>query len=163
MVQLVVPPLERDRHDPGKRRPSGISTWGPGASEPHHQLDLSWYAIHPIEMIYALVAGTGCLEVTHTPGESGDVVVASWADGRLGTVRVLPDPWSYGASGRGSRKVGESSRREALVPPPAPRDGRVLPDAGRPPVPNEETLEIFAFMDAALEARGRGTPVRLNP
>jgi hypothetical protein len=35
---------------------------------------------------------------------------------------------------------------------------------GRPPVPNEETLEIFAFMDAAQRSKGQGgTPVRLNP
>src|ERR1051326_6442175 len=30
----------------------GVVAWGPGPLEPHHQLDLSWYAIHPIEMMY---------------------------------------------------------------------------------------------------------------
>ena len=37
---------------------SAVITWGPGPLEEHHKLDLSWYAIHPIEMLYALL-GTG--------------------------------------------------------------------------------------------------------
>src|ERR1035438_10487456 len=28
----------------------GANTWGPGPFEPRHALDLTWYAIHPIEM-----------------------------------------------------------------------------------------------------------------
>ncbi len=31
---------------------TGVITWGPGPLEAHHQLDLSWYAIHPIELLY---------------------------------------------------------------------------------------------------------------
>src|ERR1019366_6976467 len=41
----------------------GANTWGPGPFEPHHALDLTWYAIHPIEMLYTLM-GTGCESVT---------------------------------------------------------------------------------------------------
>ena len=44
---------------------TGAITWGPGPFEEHHHLDLSWYAIHPIEMLYALM-GRGCVEVTRT-------------------------------------------------------------------------------------------------
>jgi predicted dehydrogenase len=140
----------------------GVATWGPGPTEPHHHLDLSWYAIHPIEMLYALM-GPGCVEVTRTPGESGDVVVGRWADGRLGTVRVLPDTWSYGAV---------AFRSEEVAPGPADAKHSYLPllremveffRTGRPPVPNEETLEIFAFMDAAQKSKEQGgTPVRLR-
>ncbi len=28
---------------------TGAVTWGPGPFEPHHYLELSWYAVHPIE------------------------------------------------------------------------------------------------------------------
>ena len=38
----------------------GVSVWGPGPLEEHHQLSLSWYGIHAIEMLYT-VMGTGCL------------------------------------------------------------------------------------------------------
>src|SRR6185437_14844253 len=30
---------------------TGVGTWGPGPLEPHHALDLTWYAIHPIELL----------------------------------------------------------------------------------------------------------------
>src|SRR5512140_346328 len=33
----------------------GVTVWGPGPTEPHHQLQLSWYAIHPVEMLYTLL------------------------------------------------------------------------------------------------------------
>jgi predicted dehydrogenase len=28
---------------------TGVTTWGPGPYEPHHYLELAWYAIHPID------------------------------------------------------------------------------------------------------------------
>jgi hypothetical protein len=43
----------------------GAITWGPGPTEPHHYLDLSWYGIHPVELLFTLM-GTGCEEVTRT-------------------------------------------------------------------------------------------------
>src|SRR5205823_6368256 len=38
----------------------GAIIWAPGPLEAHHQLDLSWYGIHGIEMLYTLF-GTGCI------------------------------------------------------------------------------------------------------
>ena len=34
---------------------TGAIAWGPGPLEPHHQLDLSWYAIHAVELLYTLM------------------------------------------------------------------------------------------------------------
>src|SRR6476469_973 len=45
----------------------GITVWGPGPTEEHHYLDLSWYGIHPVETLYTLM-GTGCQEVTRISG-----------------------------------------------------------------------------------------------
>jgi len=140
----------------------GVSTWGPGPTEPHHHLDLSWYAIHPIEMLYALM-GPGCLEATRVPSESGDVVVGRWADGRLGTVRVLLDTWSYGAVAFRPEKVEHSPPDAQHSYIPLLREMVEFFRTGNPPVPNEETLEIFAFMDAAQRSKEQGgTPVRLR-
>lgn len=66
---------------------TGAITWGPGPFEEHHHLDLSWYAIHPIEMLYALM-GPGCVEVTRTYTDGADEIVGRWKDGRLGGVRA---------------------------------------------------------------------------
>ena len=64
----------------------GAMTWGPGPFEEHHQLDLSWYAIHPIEILFTLM-GPGCEEVTRVSGGDADEITCRWKDGRLGTVR----------------------------------------------------------------------------
>jgi predicted dehydrogenase len=45
-----------------------------------------WYGIHSVEMLFAAM-GTGCREVLAVREELHDVVVARWADGRLGVVR----------------------------------------------------------------------------
>src|SRR6266550_2672442 len=74
----------------------GAMTWGPGPIEEHHHLELSWYAIHPIEMLYALM-GTGCEEVSRTYTDGADVLVGRWRGGRIGTVRALRPYATYGA------------------------------------------------------------------
>src|SRR5437763_9889737 len=79
---------------------TGVDVWRPGPMEEHHYLDLSWYAIHPIELLYTLM-GPGCQEVTRLTGGSfekgSDVIVGRWKDGRTGTVRTLRPSGGYGA------------------------------------------------------------------
>ena len=142
---------------------SGVLTWGPGPLEPHHQLDLSWYAIHPIELLYTLM-GPGCEEVTRTSTPDADVIVGRWKNGRIGTVRALRPYSTYGAV---------VFRPKSVVQSPAKNDAvgyrqlvtEILKffQTGEPPVPNQETLEIFAFMDAAQRSKDAGgQPMRLQ-
>jgi hypothetical protein len=69
--------------------------WGPGPLEEHHQLSLSWYGIHAVEMLYTMM-GTGCVTVTQTSSRDSDVVVGVWKDGRVGVVRVSRPYSDYG-------------------------------------------------------------------
>ena len=145
-------------------RISGIDTWGPGPFEEHHQLDLSWYAIHAAEMLYALM-GTGCAEVTRTHSGNADVVVCRWKDGRIGSMRALRPRSSYGAIV--FRETQEEQTSEVVTP--ISSDALLLRDAvkffrtGIPPVPNEETLEMFAFFDAAQRSKhAGGKPMKLR-
>ncbi|RPI23354.1 MAG: oxidoreductase [Acidobacteria bacterium] len=140
---------------------TGLLVWGPGPLEEHHQLDLAWYAIHPIEMLYALF-GPGCQEVTRIYSEGADIVVGRWKDGRLGVVRAIRPYGDYGAV----VYRGEKSFRSS---PDAKHDYRPLVveivkffQTGKPPVPNEESLEMFAFMDAAQRSKPDGKPVKLQ-
>ena len=142
---------------------AGAMTWGPSPTEEHHQLELSWYGIHSIEMLYALM-GPGCESVTNTSTRDADLVVGRWKDGRIGAVR--------GGRGKGSSEYG------AVVYAPEPRQSRPAKgnfyavllkeivkffETGVPPVPNEETMEIFAFMDAAQRSKeAGGSPMKLN-
>jgi len=140
----------------------GVDTWGPGPFEEHHPLDLSWYAIHPIEVLFTLM-GTGCEEVTRTAGATAEVVTCRWKDGRIGTVRALRPYGAYGAV---------VYRPDGVVQSPAkPKSGyetlvaKIVQffQTGQPPVPNDETLEIFAFMDAAQRSKeAGGKPMRLR-
>jgi predicted dehydrogenase len=140
----------------------GVTTWGPGPIEEHHQLELSWYAIHPIEMLFTLM-GTGCEEVSRTYTDGADGVVGRWRGGRIGSVRALRPYGGYGAVVFRGKEVTQSR-------PAAGADYRSLLveivkffETKQPPVSNEETLEIFAFMDAAQRSKAAGgAPMKLR-
>ncbi|MGA3072784.1 MAG: Gfo/Idh/MocA family oxidoreductase [Bryobacteraceae bacterium] len=141
---------------------SGVETWGPGPLEPHHQLDLAWYAIHPIELLYSLM-GPGCEEVSRTYTPDADVIVGRWKDGRIGTVRALRPYSDYGAVVFRPKQILESPSRPADSYRPLLVEVMKFFETGQPPVPNQETLEIFAFMDAAQRSKDEGgKPLRLR-
>lgn len=144
----------------------GAVTWGPAPIEPHHQLELSWYGIHAVEMLFTLM-GRGCETVTHTSTEGADVVVGRWKDGRIGLVRA-------GRKGKSSSEYGAMVFGPDRVHSAGPIEGSFYTElmhevirffqTGVPPVPNEETLEIFAFMDAAQRSKAAGgRPMRVEP
>jgi predicted dehydrogenase len=143
---------------------TGAATWGPGPFEPHHYLDLSWYAIHPVEVLYTLL-GPGCETVSRTSGPDADVVVGRWKDGRIGTVRAIRPYSDYGAVVFRAKEVVESHPKaaEAADYRPLVREMVKFFQTGKPPVANEETLEMFAFMDAAQRSKEQGgRPVALR-
>lgn len=136
----------------------GAITWGPASIHPTHHLDLSWYAIHPIELLYTIM-GPGCVSVHRTFTEEADVIVGLWKDGRIGTVRGIRSGKSgYGAIAYGEDEIKQSTKAGGAY-------GRMLVRVveffrtGEPPVPNDVTIEIFAFMDAALRSKDRGGAV----
>jgi Oxidoreductase family, NAD-binding Rossmann fold len=133
----------------------GAMAWGPGPFEEHHQLELSWYAIHPIEILFTLM-GPGCEEVTRVAGADSDEITCKWKDGRLGTVRALRPYGTYGAVVFRKDGVQVSPAKphtdyEGLV-----REIVKFFETGKPPVENANTLEIFAFMDAAQRSKEAG-------
>lgn len=140
---------------------AGAFTFGPENLEPHHP-DLFWYGIHAVEMLYTLL-GPGCVQVTRVKTDSGDTVVGTWKDGRIGTMRgLIRGRQEYGAVAFGMKAV-------LATPMPMKSEYRGLLveivkffQTGVPPVAPDETLEIMAFMEAAdlSQARG-GAPVAL--
>jgi hypothetical protein len=141
---------------------TGVSTYGPGPLEPHHYLELAWYAIHPIEMLYALM-GTGCESVTRTTAADADVVVGRWKDGRIGTVRVMRPYSDYGAVVFRPKQVVASRPQDAGSYRPLLVEIVKFFQTGTPPVGNAETLEMFAFLDAAQKSKEQGgEPVKLR-
>jgi len=141
---------------------TGVTTWGPGPTEEHHYLDLAWYAIHAIEMLYAIM-GPGCEEVTRISTPGADLVVGRWKDGRIGSVRALRRSGEYGAIVFRTKQVAQSDPKAKSGYGPMLKEIAQFFRTGTPPVPNEETLELFAFMDAAQRSKAAGgQPMRLR-
>lgn len=141
---------------------TGAITWGPGPLEEHHHLELAWYAIHPIEMLFTIM-GTGCEEVTRTSGADSEEITCRWKNGKIGTVRALRPYGDYGAVVFRPKAVAQSPEKVPFSYLPLLTEIVKFFETGKPPVPNEETLEIYAFMDAAQRSKeAGGKPVKLR-
>lgn len=136
---------------------TGAGTWGPGPLEPHHELDLSWYGIHAVELLYTLM-GPGCQTVARSSTPDADVMVGRWKDDRIGTVRTVRPYSDYGAIVYRGRETVVSHPQAAAATDYLPLVKQIVKFfvTGKPPVPNEVTLEIFAFMDAAQRSKQQG-------
>lgn len=96
-----------------------------------------------------------------TPG--ADMVVGKWKDGRIGTVRSIRSSSGYGAVVYRPKQIVQSNPKAAAGYRPLLVEIVKFLQTKQPPVPNEETLEIFAFMDAAQRSKAEGgKPVRLR-
>ncbi len=151
----LLPDLKRDGVD-------GALVWGPGPLEPTHKLDLSWYGIHAVEILYTLM-GTGCEEVARTYAADAEIVSASWKGGRVAAIRLARPYSGYGAVAFAGKEIRTAQKDlytgyrglvEQIVK---------FFQTGAPPVPEQETLEMFSFMDAAQRSReAGGAPVKLR-
>lgn len=143
---------------------NGVITWGPGPTEEHHKLSLSWYGIHPVEMLFSLM-GRGCEEAVMTSTKDMDEVTCRWAGGRIGTVRTLRPYGDYGAVvfRNGGKEVLQTPPKFKVNYTPMLKQLAQFMKDRKPPVPNEETMEIFAFMDAAERSKAAGgKPMKLR-
>jgi hypothetical protein len=113
--------------------------WSPMNLEPHHP-DLFWYGIHGVESLFTIM-GPGCKQVTRV---APDKVVGIWADGREGTFVAKK---GYGALVEGTKQSGEAGKYDGYKPLVV--EIAKFFKTGKPPVAEEETLEILAFMEAA--------------
>jgi predicted dehydrogenase len=131
----------------------GCDVFGPCTTEPHHP-DLYWYGVHGVETLFALM-GAGCETVTRVAAADADVVAARWSDGRLATFRGLrAGAQDYGATVFGTKAIA-SARGFAGYGPHVDEICNFFV-TGKPPVPPEVTIEMFAFMEAADESKRRG-------
>ncbi len=135
-------------------------TFCPVHLEPHHP-ELFWYGIHGVESLFT-VMGAGCETVKRGLTADGRVeVTGTWSGGRTGVFRQAPDNNSYGGLAKGEKgeaAVGAYDGYEPLV-------AEIIKffQTGVSPVPERETVEILAFMEASELSRERGgQPVKLS-
>ena len=95
--------------------------------------------------------------------QGADEISCRWSDGRIGTVRALRPYGPFGAVVFRPKEVVTSPPEPNVDYRPLVREIVKFFETGKPPVPPEETLEIFAFMDAAQRSKAEGgKPVRLR-
>jgi hypothetical protein len=142
---------------------AGAIAWSPGPYEEHHKLDLSWYGIHGVEVLFTLM-GRGCEEVTRVTTADTDDVTCRWRDGRIGSVRVVRPKTAYGAVVfRKNGTVATSAPDAKVNYNSLVREIAKFFQTRQSPVPPEETLEIMEFMDAAQRSKeSGGKPVRIR-
>jgi predicted dehydrogenase len=131
----------------------GCDAFSPASLEPTHP-DLFWYGIHGVELLFTTM-GVGCETVVriHTPGT--DVVVGTWKGGRVGTFRGIREgKGGYGGRAFGSKENADLGTYAGYKPLVV--DIVKFFKSKEPPVAEEETLEIYAFMEAADESKRRG-------
>jgi hypothetical protein len=128
----------------------GCDAYSPCHLERHHP-DLFWYGIHGVETLFTIM-GPGCKSVTRTRTKNAEIVTGTWKDGRIGTFRGIhqghPD---YGATVFGSKSIGPSGGFTGYEPLVVEICKFFV--SGKSPVSAEETLEIYAFMEAADESK----------
>jgi predicted dehydrogenase len=136
-----------------KKKVLGADTYSPAVLEKTHP-DFFWYGIHGVETLYT-VMGTGCKSVTRVSTPDTDIVVGIWADGRTGTFRgTRTGKHDYGGTvftQDGNKILGPYAGYEPLLV-----DIIKYFKTGEVPVTPEETIEIFAFMEAADESKRQG-------
>lgn len=138
----------------------GCAAYSPCSLEPHHP-DLFWYGVHGVETLFTIM-GTGCVSVTRVQTDGAELVTGVWKEGRIGTYRGLRQgAHGYGALVFGSKGIAPSGGY-AGYKPLVDQIARFF-KTGKPPVSAAETIEIFAFMEAADQSKRQGgCPVTLE-
>lgn len=131
----------------------GVDAFSWASLEPSHP-DLYWYGIHGVEILYT-VMGTGCRSASRFQAEDTEFCVGQWEGGRIGTMRGLrSSEHSYGGTVFAEKKIeylpmvsGYDPLLKAIA---------LFFATGQSPVPQDETIEIYAFMSAADRSKAQG-------
>ncbi len=125
-------------------------TTSPSHLEPHHP-DLYWYGVHGCESLFT-VMGTGCESVERRTTADGKIeVVGRWKGGRTGTFRESNAYAGKAVGEKGEAAVGAFDGYAPLVV-----EIVKFFQTKKAPVSPAETMELFAFMEAADESKRQG-------
>ena len=163
----------RDHPEVGKVQ--GCNVFGGIENEPHHP-DFFWHSIHSFETLYTIM-GPGAVTVTRASTPATELVTGVWADGRIGTYRGIGEgKVKYSALVFGDEGVAPAGKYGYAAPV-----GGVVPEGRykgyegvateiakffktqQLPIPPSETIELWAFMEAAHESKRQGgVPVKVQ-
>ena len=139
----------------------GAMAYSPAGLHPRNP-GLFHYGIHAVETLYALM-GPGCEEVWCVYEAGAEVVVGRWADERIGSIRgTRAGTHSYGFTVWCENEVRNTSINAAYIYRELLTRVVQMFESGEPPLAIDETLEIVAFIEAAMRsAQLQGQATRL--
>jgi hypothetical protein len=136
-----------------KEPPAGAISYGPAHILAHHP-DLFFYGIHPSEALFTIM-GTGCLSVSRVTTTASSVVTGLWQGGRAGTLHAIHEgAKAYKVIRFGKTAVTEQKSEGDYTP--MLREIIKFFQTKQSPISAKDTLEIYAFMEAAEESKRRG-------
>ena len=126
----------------------------------------TWSGIHGFEPLVAIM-GMGVDKVSCFRNDTEDAIIATWKDGRMGELRLMRKGGVYTGYVLPAKKP--NGWKDPVVVfggyqgyQPLLKEIVKFFRTGVVPVPNEETLEIMAFMEAAeMSAKRGGAPVSI--
>lgn len=134
---------------------SHAETFSPSKTEKSHP-DLYWYGIHGVESLFTAM-GRGVTKVKRGTTADGLIEVSGeWGDGRTGVFREANNTDRKGYGGKATGAKGESAIGAYDGYEPLLIEIANFFRTGKAPVSVEESLEIYAFMEAADESKRRG-------
>lgn len=154
--------LVATKNDPAVGNVVGAECYSPA---PLHERNpgLYHYGIHAVEPLFALMgAGLKAVWCVNQPG--AEVVVGLWNDGRIGSIRgTRAGAHAYGFTVWGDKGVRQSSINPGLIYRELCKQIVSMFTTGKAPVDIRETLEIMAFIDAAMaSAKKNGGKVAIK-
>jgi hypothetical protein len=134
-----------------------VETYGPCEIEKHHP-DLFWYGVHGVEAMFT-VLGPGCETVQRGTTADGKIeVIGTWKNGAKGIYREEKKFHGLAKGEKGECSAGSFDGYVPLV-----IEIMKFFKTGVAPVSPAETIEIFAFMQAADESKAiGGAPVKIS-
>jgi hypothetical protein len=150
--------------DDSTRSLFGAETHGPAPLDSTgRNPGLFHYGIHAVEMLYTLL-GRGCERLSCVASEVGEVASGVWSDGRLGTVRgIRKGHAGYGFTTYGARSIKSSGVGSTYIYRELLKQIVSMIQSGKPPIDPRESVEIVAFIEAALKSlRAGGQPVEVE-
>lgn len=128
----------------------GGEAYGPAPIQQAH-VDLFWDGIHGVELLYSIM-GSGCQSVRRVNKNDEDVVFGNWGNGKIGTFRGLrKGKISFGGRAFGSDGIATMGSFGGYRPLVV--EIVKFFRSGISPVKNEETMELYAFMEAAKRSK----------
>jgi predicted dehydrogenase len=145
------PEVVRFLADPAHGKVVGAFTYGPASLHPRNP---GWfhYGIHAVELLYTLM-GPGCERVACTHEKDADVVTGQWKDGRLASVRgIRGGGAAFGATVFTERGVTHLAVAATFIYRELLKQVVGMFQTKRPPLDVGVTIEIVAFIEAALRS-----------